>query len=185
MASRLESIEIRPWQRGDEEVLPRVANNRAIWRNISNRFPYPYGRQEALDWIAIANREPENAQHFAIEMKGAVVGGVGFEREQDLSTLTAEIGYWIGEPFWGRGIATLALTSATQLAFRDFDFVRLQAGVLEWNPASCRVLEKVGYSLEGRLRSHVYKDGETCDQFVYGLLRADHIQILQAGDERR
>ena len=67
----------------------------------------------------------------------------------------------------------LALASATKLAFRDFDFVRLQAGVLEWNPASRRVLEKVGYSLEGLHRRHIYKDGEICDQFMYALLRED------------
>ncbi len=173
MTPRPESVEIRLWQKGDEEILPQLANNRGIWRNLTNRFPFPYERQDAVDWIATANRAPENAQHFAIVVDSAVVGGVGFERLQDLSTRTAEIGYWIGEPFWGRGIATMALASATRLAFRDFDFVRLQAGVLEWNPASRRVLEKVGYSLEGLHRRHIYKDGEICDQFMYALLRED------------
>ncbi len=103
MALSPASIEIRHWQKGDEEVLPQLASNRAIWRNLTNRFPFPYERQDAVDWIRNANREPENAQHFAIVTDGAVVGGVGFERLQDLSTRTAEIGYWIGEAFWGRG----------------------------------------------------------------------------------
>lgn len=173
MSQGSENVEIRLWQPGDEEILPRLANNRAIWRNLTNRFPHPYERKDAVAWIGTANSQPKNAQHFAVVLDAEVVGGVGFERLQDLSTRTAEIGYWIGEPFWGRGIATIALASATMLAFREFDFDRLQAGVLEWNPASCRVLEKVGYSLEGLHRKHIYKDGEVCDQFVYALLRED------------
>ncbi len=177
MALGSESVEIRLWQKGDEEVLPQLANNRDIWRNMTNRFPHPYERQDAVDWIGSANSQPENAQHFAIVVDGEVVGGVGFERLGDTSTRTAKIGYWVGEPFWGRGIATKALVSATMLAFRDFDFVRLQARVLEWNPASCRVLEKVGYSLEGLHRKQIYKDGEVCDQLMYALLREHHSAV--------
>jgi len=158
---------LRPWQEEDVEVLPALANNRLIWRNLTNRFPHPYLRQDAVAWVALANRDPTNARHFAIETEEGVVGGVGFERQQDLSTRTAEIGYWIGEPFWGRGFATEAVKRATDQAFEDFDFVRLQAGVLEWNPASCRVLEKAGYALECRLARHIYKDGSICDQLVY------------------
>jgi len=164
-------MELRHWQAGDEEVLPRLANNRRVWRNLTDRFPYPYERADAIEWIGHSNRDPANAQNFAIVLDDEVVGGVGFERLTDLNTRTAEIGYWVGEPFWGRGIATAALARATERAFGDFDFLRLQAGVLEWNPASRHVLEKVGYSLEGLLRNHVYKDGEVCGQYVYALLR--------------
>jgi RimJ/RimL family protein N-acetyltransferase len=114
MSLRSESLKIRLGQKGDEEVLPQLANNRSIWRNLTNRFPHPYERRDAADWIGTANRDQENAQHFAIVVDGAVVGGVGFERLQDLSTRTAEIGYWIGEPFWGRGIATMALDRRLQ-----------------------------------------------------------------------
>jgi ribosomal-protein-alanine N-acetyltransferase len=174
MALSSESVDIRSWQSGDEDALTRLANNRKLWRNMTNRFPHPYGRADAIDWIRLANSQPSDAQHFAVVIGGAAVGGVGFERLRDLSTRTAEIGYWIGEPFWGRGIATAALAAATVLAFRDFDFVRLQAGVLAWNPASCRVLEKAGYSLEGRLRRQIYKDGVVCDLFMYSLLRDEH-----------
>ena len=173
MASTRESIEIRLWQRGDEEVLTKLADNRRIWRNLTNRFPHPYDLASAVAWIGTANSQPQDAQHLAIIVEKEIVGAVGFQRLQDLSTRTAEIGYWIGEPFWGRGIATQALELATELAFKNYDFVRLQAGVLAWNPASCRVLEKVGYSLEGRLRKQIYKDGEVCDQIMYALLRED------------
>jgi len=152
-------------------VLPSLANNRRIWRNLTNRFPHPYERDDAVEWIRMSAQHSEDVQHMAVIADGAVVGGVGFERLTDLSTRTAEIGYWIGEPYWGRGIATRALEAATRIAFDGFDFVRLQAGVLSWNPASCRVLEKAGYCFEGRLRNQIYKDGEVCDHLIYARIR--------------
>lgn len=171
MAMPALAVEIRSWREADADVLASLANNRRIWRNLTNRFPHPYGLDDAVAWIETTGQHQEDARHMAVIADGAVVGGVGFQRQTDLSTHTAEIGYWIGEPYWGRGIATRALQAATKLAFDSFDFVRLQAGVLSWNPASCRVLEKAGYSFEGRLRNHIYKDGEVCDQLVYARLR--------------
>ena len=84
---------------------------------------------------------------------------------------SAEIGYWLGEPFWGRGIATAALRAVTDYAFAQHDLVRLHAAVYEWNPASARVLEKVGYVLEGRLRKSVTRDGQTIDGLLYARIR--------------
>ncbi len=165
------SFTMRLWHEGDEEVLPALANNRRIWRNLTDRFPHPYEHHHAVEWIRSANQDPENARHMAVIAGGTVVGGVGFERLADLSRRTAEIGYWIAEPYWGRGLATKALMAATATAFADYDFVRLQAGVLAWNPASCRVLEKAGYSFEGRLRDQIYKDGAVCDHLMYARLR--------------
>jgi RimJ/RimL family protein N-acetyltransferase len=173
MAVGVESVEIRLWQPGDERVLPELANNRRIWRNLTNRFPHPYGHADAVEWIRSANRQPDDTRHFAVVSADRVVGAVGFERLKDLNTRTAEIGYWVGEPYWGSGIATRALELATECAFRDFDFVRLQAGVLGWNGASCRVLEKAGYSLEARLHDQGFKDGEVCDIVLYALLRKE------------
>lgn len=165
-------VELRSWAPGDEAALVRLANNRSIWRNLTDRFPHPYGHDDALTWIREANHE--DAKHCAVSLDGEVVGGVGFERLTDLHARTAEIGYWVGEPFWGRGIATASLTLATESAFRDYDFVRLQAEVLDWNPASCRVLEKAGYRLEARLRQRGFKDEEVCDTWMYALLRSEH-----------
>jgi RimJ/RimL family protein N-acetyltransferase len=84
---------------------------------------------------------------------------------------SAEIGYWLGEPFWGRGIITKALAAMTKYAFSNFDLIRLYAYVFETNPASMRVLEKAGYKLEGRLRKSVIKDGQILDQMVYAMLK--------------
>jgi [ribosomal protein S5]-alanine N-acetyltransferase len=127
--------------------------------------------QEAEKWTVIANEKPEDGLNLAIEVDGEAIGAVGFSRRSDLRRKVAEIGYWLGEPFWGRAIAPAALRMATQLAFERFDFVRLQAGVIEWNPRSMRVLEKVGYEREGVQRSAGFKDGKVCDLVMYVKLR--------------
>lgn len=162
---------LRPWRAGDEDALVRHADNRKVWRNLTNNFPHPYTRVDAEAWIATANAQPLDACHHAIEVDGEAVGGVGFARLGDLNTLTAEIGYWLGEGLWGRGLATEALSRHTALAFDEYDFVRLQAGVLDWNPASCRVLEKAGYRFEARLRGNVFKDDAICDTLLYVTFR--------------
>ena len=108
---------------------------------------------------------------FAIVLAGELVGGIGIEPGVDVFRRSAEIGYWLGEPFWGRGLATEALRGATDYAFTTFDICRLEAGVFEWNPASARVLEKAGYTLEGRARLAVVKDGRTGDRLQYALVR--------------
>ena len=165
------SLDFRPWQEGDEESLVALANNRKIWRNLTNGFPHPYRTEHAVSWISHADRRPSDGRQWAVLVDGEIAGGVGFSRLADLATRTAAIGYWLGEPYWGRGLATEALTRATHRAFQDFDFVRLEAAVLEWNPASRRVLEKAGYTLEARQAKRVFKDGQCCDAFLYRLLR--------------
>jgi [ribosomal protein S5]-alanine N-acetyltransferase len=163
---------LRPWRAGDEADLVRFGDDRAIWRNMTSRFPHPYTLDDARAWLAIANTHPEDGCNLAIELAGQAIGGIGFRRKADLHTRTAEIGYWLGQPFWGRGLAAAALRLATDHAFAGFDFVRLQASVMSWNPRSCRVAEKAGYVLEARLKQHVFKDGEFCDLLLHVLLRS-------------
>jgi RimJ/RimL family protein N-acetyltransferase len=170
MELKLARSTLRPWRVGDEASLVRHANNRRVWRNLS-RLPHPYTREDADAWIATASvRSP--AVDFAIVVDGEAVGGIGVELGRDVFIRSAEIGYWLGEAYWGRGIATEALRAMTEYAFATFDLCRLQAGVFEWNPASMRVLEKAGYTLEARHRKNVTKDGETIDRLVYALVRA-------------
>ena len=107
----------------------------------------------------------------AIVVSDEAIGGIGLTLGTDVFRRSAEIGYWLGEPFWGRGIATEALRAVTEYAFRHFDICRLEAGVFDWNPASARVLEKVGYVREGRARLGVTKDGRTGDRVLHGLVR--------------
>jgi [ribosomal protein S5]-alanine N-acetyltransferase len=162
---------LRPWRVGDQASLVRYANNRNVSRNLKDRFPYPYTAADADEWIKLAEAATRTTS-FAIVVDGEAVGGIGIEPGTDVFRRSADIGYWLGEPFWGRGIATESLRAVTEYAFERFDICRLQAGVFAWNPASARVLEKVGYTLEGRIRLGAIKDGQLVDRLLYGLVRA-------------
>jgi [ribosomal protein S5]-alanine N-acetyltransferase len=158
---------LRPWRRGDEPALVKHADNRKIWRNLRDRFPHPYRWSDAEEWIRTIEDQGEPTLSFAIVLGGEPVGGIGFERFTDVEQRVAEIGYWLSEEHWGKGVATEAVAAATTYAFETFEIDRLYAGVFEWNPASCRVLEKAGYLLEARLRRSVFKDGQTIDRLLY------------------
>jgi len=164
---------MRPWRAADLKALVHHANNRKIWLNVRDRFPHPYTAADARAWIEIRAADAGNPYNFAIEFEGDAIGGIGMEFFTDVHRLTAEIGYWLGEPFWGRGFATIALRAVTGYAFATFDLRRIQATVYEWNPASMRVLEKAGFQLEGRLRNYVVKEGRVGDVLMYAKLRAD------------
>ena len=168
-----EGILLRPWRDEDADDLVRHANDRRIWRNLTDRFPHPYTREAAEEWLRRNRAHEGPPHHFAIVVGGEACGGAGLEPRADLARRTAEVGYWLGAAFWGRGIATAALRLVTAYAFERFDFARLEAGVLAWNPASCRVLEKGGYVREARLRRAAFKDGELVDTFLYARLRED------------
>jgi RimJ/RimL family protein N-acetyltransferase len=167
---KLTRCTLRSWRSGDEPSLVRHADNRNVSRNLKDRFPSPYTAADAHEWIAHASAQVPPTS-LAIVVGGAAVGGVGIELGTDVFRRSAEIGYWLGEPFWGRGIATEALRAMTAYAFERFDICRLEAGVFDWNPASARVLEKNGYVLEGRARLGVIKDGRMGDRLLYALVR--------------
>ena len=170
MRQRLGACLIRPFRQGDEPDLQRHADDRDVARNLRDRFPSPYTRKDAQHWVdeTLAQRPLTN---FAITIDDRVVGAVGFMVGQDIHRRSAEIGYWLGRAVWGRGIATEALIAVTAHAFAEHDLVRLYAGVFPSNPASSRVLEKAGYTLEARLRSAVTKEGQTMDELLYVRIR--------------
>lgn len=167
---KLDRILLRDWRPGDEEALARHANNRKIWINLRDRFPHPYTLADAKKWIRQTSAEVPQDQ-FAIVIDREAVGGIGLEIRTDVFRRSAEIGYWLGESFWGRGIATAALRAVTDYAFKTFDLCRIDAGIFEWNPASIRVLEKAGYLCEARLKKSVTKEGQTIDQLLYARVR--------------
>ena len=168
-------IEIGQWQvrsfrPDDAEALARNANNRNVSRNMRDTFPYPYRLSDAREWIDFATTQSPEA-NFAIASDRELIGGIGITLQSDVNRHSAEIGYWLGEPHWGQGIATAALLAMTDWAFAQFDLVRLYGEVFEWNPASGRVLEKAGYELEGRLRRSIVKDGQIIDALLYAIVR--------------
>ena len=166
----LTSCTVRSWEWRDRDSLVRHANNRNVWINLRDRFPHPYTKDDARRWLDIVvGSKPET--NFAIAVEDEAVGGVGYTIDTDVNHRSAEIGYWLGEEFWGRGIATEALIAVTEHAFSTYDLCRLYAHVFDWNPASARVLEKAGYEFEGRLRKSVTKAGQTIDQLMYAIVR--------------
>lgn len=161
---------IRSWQAGDAPSLARHANNRKIWLQVRDRFPHPYSLDAAEAWVTIASAADPETQ-FAIEVNGEAVGGIGVFLQQDVERYSAEIGYWLGEAHWNRGIATAAVRQFTDYAFDRYNLCRLYANVFETNPGSCRVLERSGYRLEGRLHQSAVKDGRVLDGLLYAALR--------------
>ena len=161
---------VRSWRRTDKAALIEYADNPKVARNLRDTFPSPYTTEDADFWLSYArSREPET--NFAIEFQGRAAGGIGFSLMQDVYRRTAEIGYWIGEPFWGRGIATDALMAVTEYAFENHDLARIYAGVFGWNPASMRVLEKAGYTREAIHRNAITKLDHLLDEHIFVRLR--------------
>ena len=170
MELALPGCRIRSWRAGDEPALVRHANSRRLWLNVRDHFPHPYTLADAAEWVARAAAvEPES--QFAIEIDGEAAGGIGLFLQEDVARYSAELGYWLGEAHWGRGVMTDAVRGFTEYAFGAFELCRIYAVVFEWNPASRRVLEKAGYALEGRMRRAAVKDGQVIDQFLYATVR--------------
>jgi [ribosomal protein S5]-alanine N-acetyltransferase len=161
--------ELRPWRHTDAEALVRYGNNRKVWLNLRDGFPHPYTPKDAQVFLERMTRSTP-ATMFAIATFEEAIGGIGFSPNQDVHRLTAELGYWLAEPYWGRGIMTEAVTKLTDYALEQFGLMRVYAEPYAPNTASCRVLEKAGYTLEGRLRNSVIKDGHILDQFMYARL---------------
>lgn len=161
---------IRSWSLADRPALVKYANNRNIWRNLRDHFPHPYTQADADQYLhRVLNQNPES--QFAIASAEEAIGGIGLIWQADVSAKSAEIGYWLGEPFWGQGIATGVLQAMVEFSFAHFDIMRIYAEVFEWNPASMRVLEKAGFQREGRLRKSVFKDGQLIDKVIYARIR--------------
>ena len=170
---------LRPWRAGDESSLVHHGNDRDIWRNLRDAFPHPYTVEHARAWVAFASAHTPPTQ-VAIEVEGEAAGGVGLMLKEDIHRRTAEIGFWLGRRHWGRGIGSAAVAAFSAYAFETFDVVRLEAGVIEWNPGSARVLEKAGFAFEGRHRHAVFKDGVVADELVFARLRAPRADSRRA-----
>jgi RimJ/RimL family protein N-acetyltransferase len=162
---------IRDWRTSDAASLAQHANDRRIWLNMRDAFPHPYTTADADAFLATA-AAMRPLTWFAVSVNDAAVGGIGYTPHDDVERGSAEIGYWLGTAFWGRGIMTAALTAVTTHAFRaDPDLRRLYAVPYVTSAASARILEKAGFRLEGRMRQSVVKNGQVLDQFMYGILR--------------
>lgn len=160
---------VRDWSRSDKGSLLRHANNRNVWRNLTHLFPHPYTEADAENWFSLLENMAEPT-HWAIEVEGQAVGGVGCTVGKGVRARSAQFGYWLGEPYWGRGIMTAAVQRIAPYVLSHFALVRLESPVFAWNPASMRVLEKSGFVREGLHGAALFKDGEIIDEVLYALV---------------
>jgi len=163
-------FKLRPWTMNDAENLPRYANNIRIARYMKDRFPHPYTVEDARAFISMAT-EDDPVHIFAIDIGGEAVGGIGIHPQQDVFRKNAELGYWLGEPFWGRGIVTKAINEILVFAFQNYDITRVFATPFGTNKASQMVLEKAGFTLEAKLEKTIFKNGEYEDELIYAFRR--------------
>jgi RimJ/RimL family protein N-acetyltransferase len=160
---------IRPLCQSDAASLANYANNRKVWRNLRDLMPHPYALSDA-EWYIGHVLESPRPTSFAIDVAGAAVGVIGVRLKEDIERIGAELGYWLGEPFWGQGILSEAVPAFTRWAIAEFQLTRVEAIVFEWNPASARVLEKAGFVYEGTLRRSAVKDGQVINRLMYAYL---------------
>jgi RimJ/RimL family protein N-acetyltransferase len=170
MELRTDRCTLRPFRPADAASLARHANNRQIWLNLRDLFPHPYTVSDAEAYIArVAADAP--VTRFAVDVGGDAVGSVSLKLGSDVERRSAEIGYWLGEAHWGRGIMSAAVRAATEYALTELDLLRIFAVPFVRNPASARVLERAGYELEGTMRRSAVKDGVVLDQLLYAAVR--------------
>ena len=162
---------LRFWRGKDLVSLVQHANNSNVSRYLRDRFPYPYTRKDARGFLSTVIGG--DGSKMAIDVDGQAVGGIGIIRGDDVERFSAELGYWLGEPYWGRGIATEAVALFTGAMFVRFNLLRVFAVAAADNGASARVLEKAGFQKEGVLRSAAVKFGQPHDQLMYARLNPD------------
>lgn len=163
---------LRKWMMSDAPSLALYANNRNIAQNLRDVFPYPYTLKDAQEFITEALQSDISKNLLrAIEVNGKAVGSIGVFVKDDIYSKTAEIGYWLGEPFWGNGIVSRAIEEMSHTAFEQLDIVRLYAEPFAINHGSRRALEKAGYQLEGILSKNIFKLGEVLDSCIYAKLK--------------
>ncbi len=166
---------LRPWKMSDLENLVNYANNTAIARFMTNQFPYPYTREKGITFIQnCMSHNP--TQIYAIVVDSVAAGGIGIHPQTDIQIKNAELGYWLAEPYWGKGIATRAVKEMITYGFETFDITRIFARPFGNNIASQRVLEKSGFVLEARIKDGFFKNGEYIDELIYAVRKGDFVE---------
>ena len=170
-------ILLRKLKMTDKNSLALLANNRKIWNNMRDYLPFPYSEKDAEDFInSVKDENPVTT--FAIDYKEQFCGVIGLIKQKDVYRLTAEIGYWIGEPYWNKGITTTAAKLITDYGFNKLQLVRIHTGVFEYNAGSMRVLEKCGYKKDCIFEKSVIKNGQIWNEHRYSKITTNNISLL-------
>lgn len=161
---------LRPWKIEDLNSLVKYADNRNIAKFLTDAFPHPYTHESGKTYIEdVSKIEPQRV--FAIDVNREAIGSIGIYLGTDIHRKNAELGYWLAEPFWGKGLITQAIKQIVAYSFQTFEIERIFARPFGNNPASQRVLEKCGFNLEARLKSTIFKNGEYLDELIYAVRR--------------
>jgi len=161
---------LRPWTEEDLDSLIKYGNNKEIAKFMTDKFPHPYTEEKGKGFIEFATSETPN-RILAIDIEGEASGGIGIHPQDDIERMNAELGYWLAEPFWGKGIMTEALKRMVEYGFENFDVTRIFARPYGTNIVSQKALEKAGFKLEATLEGTFYKDGEYLDELIYAVRR--------------
>ena len=168
------NCKIRRWELSDARDLATALSNKKIQDNLRDGLPYPYTEQDGKEFISAMLADNEsNTFAFAITVNGKVIGSIGAFRQGNIHRQTAELGYYIAEEYWGKGIMTEAVKQLCDYVFSNTDIIRIYAEPFAYNIGSCRVLEKAGFQYEGTLRSNALKNGNVFDMKMYSKLKTD------------
>ena len=166
------TCQIRKWRLSDAGDLAAALSNRKVQDNLRDGLPYPYTERDGEEYISsVLSGDENDIFAFAIVAEGQVVGSIGAFRQKNIHWQTAELGYYLAEPYWGKGLMTQAVRQICEIIFARGDIIRIYAEPFAHNAASCRVLEKAGFQYEGTLRSNGVKNGEILDMKLYARLR--------------
>jgi len=175
---------LRVWKDSDNVNLAKYANNIKIFNNMRDLFPHPYTLEDANKFIALANSQSPT-KIFAITWDDEAIGSVGVFPKEDISRLNAEVGYWIAEPFWGRGLATQAMADIIDYGFQTFQLKRIFAIPFPHNLASKRVLEKNGLVLEAVIKDSLIKNNTMMDELIYSIREEDWKKLITSQDSKQ
>ena len=163
-------FKLRPWNISDLDSLVKYANNWNIAKNLTDKFPFPYSENSGRAFIEFATKD-DPIHIFAIDINGQAVGGIGIHPQDDIHRKNAELGYWLAEPFWGKGVISNAVKQSVYFAFDTFHIARVFSRPFGTNLASQKVLEKNGFVLEGRFEKVLFKNNEYLDELIYAVRR--------------
>lgn len=165
-------VSIRKWKKSDAASLADALSNRKVLNNLRNGLPYPYTEKDALDYIIfILSSDPNDTFAYAIDIDGTAVGSIGAFRQGNIHYRTAELGYYLAEKYWGKGVMTDVVRQLCAKIFEETDIIRIYAEPFAYNIGSRRVLEKAGFQFEGIMKSNAVKNGQILDMALYGLTR--------------
>jgi len=173
MELKAETFLLRKMKKEDTVSFAKHANNPKVYENLRDRFPHPYSEANAEKFYQFVLDSPEPQTNFIVDVDGEAIGTVHIFLKEDVYRKSAELGYWIGEEFWGRGIMSQAIKMVVEYAFKTFDVNRVYATPFSTSLGSMKVLEKAGFKKEAVLKNAVFKNGKLLDEHIYSILKEE------------